>query len=49
MAAIKKFDGQRYELAAFVVMDDHVQVLLAPRSPYDLKQILHSWKSFTAR
>lgn len=48
-AAIKIFRGQRYEIAAYVVMDDHVHVLLAPLQPYELRSILHSWKSFTAR
>src|SRR5262249_15610727 len=49
IAAIRKFDGQRYELAACVVMDDHVHALLAPLPPCELSAILHSWKSFTAR
>ena len=49
MTAIRKFDGFRYELAAYVVMDDHVHVLLAPLAPHELHGILHSWKSFTAR
>jgi REP element-mobilizing transposase RayT len=48
-AAMKKFDGQRYELAAYVVMDDHVHALLTPFATYELKGILHSWKSFTSR
>ncbi len=48
VAAIKSFDGQRYQLAAYVVMDDHVHVLLRPFAGYELKAILHSWKSFTA-
>jgi REP element-mobilizing transposase RayT len=48
-AAIRKFDGQCYELAAYVVMDDHVHALLAPLAPYELESIPHSWKSFTAR
>jgi REP element-mobilizing transposase RayT len=48
MTAIRKFDGHRYELAAYVVMDDHVHALLAPLAPYELQGILHSWKSFTA-
>src|SRR5712691_12374177 len=30
VAGIKSFDGQRYQLAAYVVMDDHVHVLLTP-------------------
>jgi REP element-mobilizing transposase RayT len=29
-AAVRAFDGQRYRLAAWVVMDDHVHVLLTP-------------------
>ena len=49
VAAIKSFDGQRYQLAAYVVMDDHVHMLLRPFAGYELKAILHSWKSFTAR
>ncbi len=49
VAGIKSFDVQRYQLAAYVVMDDHVHVLLTPFAGYELKAILHSWKSFTAR
>ena len=49
VAAIKRFERQRYELNAYVVMDDHVHVLLTPLSGYDLQGIVHSWKSFTAR
>jgi putative transposase len=47
--AMKEFDGQRYELAAYVVMDDHVHALVTPLANYELQSILHSWKSFTAR
>jgi putative transposase len=46
--AIKSFRGQRYEIAAYVVMDDHVHALLARLPAYELRSILHSWKSFTA-
>ena len=49
VAAMKNFDGQRYELAAYVVMDDHVHALVTPLANYDLESILHSWKSFSAR
>jgi REP element-mobilizing transposase RayT len=49
LAAMKKFDGQRYELAAYAVMDDHVHALVTPLATYELKRILHSWKSFAAR
>ena len=40
MEAIRKFDGRRYELAAYVIMDDHVHVLLAPLPAHELKAIL---------
>jgi len=46
--SIEHFNNQRYKLAAHVVMDDHVHVLLKPCQPYHLQQILHSWKSYTA-
>jgi REP element-mobilizing transposase RayT len=49
VTAIKRFAGQRYELAAYVVMDDHVHVLLTPIPRFELQSILHTWKSFTAR
>jgi REP-associated tyrosine transposase len=46
--ALKHFDGQRYRLAAYVVMNDHVHALVMPLGTHRLKGILHSWKSFTA-
>jgi len=36
-------------MTAYVVMDDHVHALLTPIPPHELQNILHSWKSFTAR
>ena len=33
---------------AYVVMNDHVHVLVQPSSDHRLEEILHSWKSFTA-
>jgi len=30
-------------------MDDHVHALITPLANYELENILHSWKSFTAR
>ena len=47
-SAITRFEGQRYCLAAHVVMDDHVHAVLAPIPPHQLQDILHSWKYFTA-
>lgn len=46
--ALKFFDGQRYELRAWVVMSNHVHAVVWPRPPETLSRILHSWKSFTA-
>jgi len=47
--ALECFDGQRYELEDYVVMPNHVHVLVAPREGYSLSAILHSWKRFSAR
>jgi len=47
-SAIRHFDGQRYDLLAYVVMDDHVHVVVGPRL-IALERIVHSWKSFTTR
>lgn len=46
--AIRYFAGERYDLPAYVVMDDHVHVLVAPREEFPLQEIIHTWKSFTA-
>src|SRR5574338_831782 len=47
-SSLRHFEGQRYDLAAWVVMNDHVHVVLRPFPEWDLSSILHSWKSFTA-
>jgi valyl-tRNA synthetase len=46
--ALRHFDGQRYDLGAWVVMPNHVHALVTPRQGFALGDILHSWKSFTA-
>jgi REP element-mobilizing transposase RayT len=46
--AFLHFDGQRYRLHAWVVMPNHVHVLVTPADGNTLSGILHSWKSFTA-
>ena len=48
MDALEKFEKEQYELLAYVVMDDHVHVIVRPLPPHRLEQIVHSWKSFTA-
>ena len=47
--ALRHFDGERYELALFVVMPNHVHVLFRPLGNHGLPEILKSWKGFTAR
>ncbi|MGO9572530.1 MAG: REP-associated tyrosine transposase [Desulfomonilaceae bacterium] len=49
VAAIKHFENQRYVVPAHVVMDDHVHVLVLPLESFALHQIVHSWKSFSAK
>jgi REP element-mobilizing transposase RayT len=46
--ALRHFEGDRYGLAAWVVMDDHVHVIVRPFHGWSLSRILHSWKSYTA-
>ena len=46
--ALLHFDGERYQLHAWVVMPNHVHVLLSPIEGHSLTEITHSWKSFTA-
>ena len=47
--ALRHFGGKRYELDAFVVMPNHVHVLFRPFVGHALEDVLHSWKSFTAK
>jgi Rad3-related DNA helicase/REP element-mobilizing transposase RayT len=49
IAALRHFDGERYALGHFVVMPNHVHVLVRPLTGHTLSEILKSWKSFTAR
>ena len=48
-AALSYFRSERYDLFAWVVMNDHVHALLKPTAEFSLQAILHSWKSFTAK
>ncbi len=41
------FDRKRYLLDAYVVMPNHVHVLVKPIGEHSMADILHSWKSFT--
>jgi len=46
--ALLKFDNLRYRLFSWVVMPNHVHCLMTRFEQYELSDILHSLKSFTA-
>jgi REP element-mobilizing transposase RayT len=46
--SIMCFDGKRYELLAYVVMNDHVHLVVTPDASFSLESLVHSWKSYTA-
>jgi len=46
--SLKFFDGKRYTLGHYVVMPNHVHAVVKPVQGHLLKEILHSWKSFTS-
>jgi hypothetical protein len=46
--ALVHFEGARYVLFAWCIMPNHVHAVVRPTAPYQLKDILHSWKSFTS-
>ncbi len=48
VSALRHFHGERYRLHGYVVMNDHVHVLVEPMQGQELSSITHSWKSFTA-
>jgi REP element-mobilizing transposase RayT len=54
VGSLLHFAGSRYELPAFVVMPNHVHLLLQPlyreedRQPWGLDEVMHSVKGFSA-
>jgi REP element-mobilizing transposase RayT len=46
--ALHHFNGKRYDLGSFAIAGNHVHVLVVPSTGFELSEILHSWKSFTA-
>jgi putative DNA methylase len=46
--SLLKSDGDRYRLFAWVVMPNHTHSLLTRSEEWELKQLMHSHKSFTA-
>ena len=49
IAALLYFDGKRYRMIAWVIMPNHVHVLIEILEGYSLGTIVHSWKSYTAK
>lgn len=47
--ALIQFDGVRYYLLAWVIMPNHVHVLIQTVTGHPLSAIVHAWKSFTAK
>ena len=43
------FDGQRYYLHAWVIMPNHIHVLITPQKNWRLSTIIQTWKSYTAK
>lgn len=46
--ALHYFDGERYVLDAYVIMPNHVHLLVSVSETKMLRKVLHSWKSYTA-
>jgi REP element-mobilizing transposase RayT len=47
--AFLHFDADRYRLHAWTIMPNHVHVIATPLLDNTLSNIVHSWKSFTAK
>ncbi len=47
--ALLHFDGERYRLLAWCVMPNHVHALIEVVEGFPLGDVVHSWKSFTAK
>ena len=47
--ALLYFDNDRYDMAAFVVMPNHVHALAQLRGTARIETVTHSWKRYSAR
>jgi putative DNA methylase len=47
--AFLHFDGERYSLLAWVIMPNHVHVMIEIIDGFSLNSLVYSWKSFTAK
>jgi leucyl-tRNA synthetase len=48
-SALEHFDTDRYFLHSYVVMPNHVHVLVTLPKDAEIEKTMHSWKSFTAK
>ncbi|MBN2064196.1 MAG: transposase [Sedimentisphaerales bacterium] len=46
--ALEYYNGKKYILDHWVIMPNHVHILMLLLEGFDLKDIMHSWKSYTA-
>ena len=47
--ALLHFNGLRYEMFTFVIMPNHVHLLFQMNPAWQLEQLMHSWRRFSAR
>ncbi len=47
--ALLHFDKERYRVLAWVIMPNHVHVLIETKAGYPLAKVVQSWKTFIAR
>ena len=47
--ALLFFDKERYVMGDFVIMPNHVHLLVTPIENRSISELLHSWKRFSAR
>jgi REP element-mobilizing transposase RayT len=47
--SLRHYDRDRYSLDHWVIMPNHVHVLVLKAESHQLEDILHGWKSFSAR
>ncbi len=47
--ALEYFNGERYSLHSYVIMPNHVHVLMELHESGGLQKIIKNWKSYTAR
>ncbi|MCM1153083.1 MAG: transposase [Muribaculum sp.] len=46
---LQYFNGKRYLIHSYVIMSNHIHVLLELSEGYTVQTVMHSWKSFSAR